>query len=263
MPAWAQPPLPARLDRSGTTSFVGRRHELDRLEKIWTQVEEGRRQTVFIGGEPGSGKSRLAAETARALHRNGVAILLGTTSEELSYPYQPLVEALDHLLITAEAGSLADVLPDSAAELLRITPNVLRHIPDLPDPSPGEHEYRRELFDSYTDLMRGLASQRPSALILEDLQWSSAPTRLLLSHLVQSIDDAPLLIVGTMRNTAPDRSDDLGLMIANLHRLPGVTRIDLTGLEADDIETYLAEKEPSSPTQLARAAALLRDQTGG
>jgi len=263
MSSWPLPPLPARFSDPEQNPFVGRRHEVASLEEVWAHVERGHRQAVFVGGEPGSGKTRLAAEAARALHRQGVAVLLGTTSRELSYPYQPLVEALDQLLLAAEPGKLSDFVDDTVSNLLRITPNLRRHGESLPDPSPAEYEYRRELFDAYATLLERMAAERPIALILEDLHWSSAPTRLLLGHLIESVDDVPLLILGTMRNTAPDRSDELGLVIADLYRLPGVTRIDLTGLEAADIEEYLALQGADDSRRLGPAAMLLKDHTGG
>jgi len=263
VPKWAQPPLPARFADTESDPFVGRHLARESLGEAWTRVEHGQRQAVFIGGEPGSGKSRLAAETARALHREGAAVLLGTTTRDLGYPYQPLVEVLDQVLLDAEPGGLADVMPGDAAELLRITPNVRRHGPDLAEPEVSDHEYRRELFDSYAGLFRNLARIRPVALILEDLHWSSAPTRHLLSHVIDTIEDSPVLVIGTMRNSAPDRSDGLGAVIAELHRHSGVARIDLGGLDVSEIESYLVARGAGAPGRLGRAAMLLRDQTGG
>lgn len=261
MPSWALPPLPAWYTAGTHPSFVGRRHEMAQLEAIWDLVENGLRQAVFVGGEPGSGKTRLGIAMAEALHAQGVAVLVGTNFPELSRPYQPLVEALNQLLLSTESGSLAHLSPSS--ELLRITPHLRRHWPDLADPSSGEQEYRLELFDAYSQLVTELARDRPLALFLEDLHWSTAPTRLLLSHLIHSVADAPLLVFATMRTQAPDRSDELSMVIADLYRLPGVSRIDLAGLESSDIETYLRQEGTGEREHLKETAVVLRDQTGG
>lgn len=263
MPNWAAPALPAWFTPSGHPPFVGRTQELGRLEEIWGLVESGARQAVFVGGEPGSGKTRLGVEVAKALHTQGVAVLVGTNYPELSRPYQPMVEALNHLLISASPGELTHLMPDGASELLRITPHVRRHSPDLADPKPGEQEYRLELFDAYSGFISATAGERPLALILEDMHWSSAPTRLLLSHLIQTITDVPLFVFATMRTQAPDRSEDLALAIADLYRLPGISRIDLGGLESPEIESYLRQEGANEHDHLKETAAILRDQTGG
>jgi hypothetical protein len=45
--------------------------------------------------------------------------------------------------------------------------------------------------------------------------------------------------------------------------LDGVRRLDLRLPTADDIAEYLAQQSPAPDRQVRRAAALLRDQTGG
>jgi DNA-binding CsgD family transcriptional regulator len=243
--------------------LAGRRQELERLEQVWELVEKGERQAVFLGGEPGSGKSRIASEMGRALHTQDAVVLLGFNAPDLSYPYEPLVDALNHLLTTTEEGSLAGLIPDDARELLRITPHLRLHRPELEDPAPSRREYRRELFTAYVDLIKAIAAERPVAIFLEDMHWSSAPTRLLMSTLIESTENTRLLVIATMRTTAPDRSDELSYVLADLHRLPGVSRMDLVGLRLEDIERFLIGEMGADVPHLKESAALLLDLTGG
>ena len=57
-------PLPPLLNRSGRI-FVGREDEWRRLMRFWDDAGAGRLRAVIVAGEPGVGKSRLAAEFAR------------------------------------------------------------------------------------------------------------------------------------------------------------------------------------------------------
>src|SRR5205807_1780165 len=59
------PPLPSRLAAS-TSTFVGRAHELEVLAAHARAAASGQRRLVLIGGEPGIGKTALAAQAARA-----------------------------------------------------------------------------------------------------------------------------------------------------------------------------------------------------
>src|ERR1700761_6115443 len=130
MAAWEAPPYPIRTAGAAIPVFVGRAAETSAAEEAWAAVRAGGRQIIFIGGEPGAGKSRLAAEIAAAAHGQGAVVLLGNCSPEPSGAYQPFAECLEQLLGGTPPGALAAWLPDSAAELLRLTPLVWRHRPE-------------------------------------------------------------------------------------------------------------------------------------
>src|SRR5205814_6433663 len=87
--------LPARLTAAARAPFVGRQAELDRLVAAWREARAGSLRAVLLAGEPGMGKTRLAAELARRAHEAGAAVLHGRFSEDELAPYQGWVEALD------------------------------------------------------------------------------------------------------------------------------------------------------------------------
>ena len=248
---------------TGVAAFVGRAAELSAAARAWAAVSAGERQVILIGGEPGAGKSRLAAEIAAAARRAGAVVLLGACSPEPGGPYQPFTECLEQLLGDADPGELAPCLPDTAAELLRLTPLVWRHLPELAAPAGAGGDYRRELFDAVARLLRAAGERRPLVCVLEDLHWAGQPTLQLLDYVAQRTGGARLLLLCTHRTTAPDRSDELGYAIADLYRLDGVLRLDLAGLSADEIAEYLSAEGGLPSPQAREYAAMLRDQTGG
>ena len=67
MAGWECPALPARWGQVQHPAFVGRQRETAALREAWGLVARGLRQVVFIGGQPGVGKSRFVAEMATAL----------------------------------------------------------------------------------------------------------------------------------------------------------------------------------------------------
>ena len=263
MGVWDAPPLPARAAGRAKPVFVGRAAETAAAERGWATVRSGARELIFIGGEPGAGKSRLVEEIAAALHGRGAVVLIGTCSPEPGPAYEPFAECLEQLLGGTAEGVLAEYLRGSARELLRLTPLVRRHRPDLPPPPGDGSDYRRELFDAVTDLLRSVAQVRPVVCVLEDLHWAGTPTLQLLGHVTQQSAQSRVLLLCTHRTTAPDRSDELTYAIADLYRLDGVRRIDLPGLSADEVAQYLVA-EGGLPVRRAREyATVLRDQTGG
>jgi len=260
---WTPPPLPGRLLFEGDLPFVGREFEWGILENAWEAVESGQRQVVFVAGEPGAGKTRLVGEAAVALHQLDVAVLYGTSFADFGVPYQPFVECLEHLFAGAEPGGFRDVLPESAHHLRRLTPLIAETDISAKEQVPGMREDRQELFAAFRDLMHALTKDRAVALILEDLHWENEPTRQLLSYLVQASESDRLLIMATHRSTPPDRNNELANVVASLYRLPGVHRVDLSGLEVTDITKCLMMSGVTDHSEARRSAVLLRDQTGG
>jgi DNA-binding NarL/FixJ family response regulator len=225
-------------------------------------VEAGRRQVVFVGGEPGVGKTRLVAEAAGALCDAGAVVLVGASSPETGVPYQPFVEILNHLVSTAPEGALASALEMGGPELSRLSGAFSRD-GDVGNPGPLAAESRRELFEAVARLFRALSSDGCLALVLDDLHWAQVPTLALLEHVVQACSDTRMLVLATFRTRAPDRSDEVAARVAELHRLDGVHRLDLCGLDAEAIAEYVALRTGLPRSELRVPAALLRDRTGG
>ena len=262
MVQWAPPPLPAELIARRRGPLVGRAAELAVFEQAWERVERGNRQAVFVGGEPGAGKTRLAAEVAGSLVEHGVVVLVGSSTADADVPYAPFAEALDRLLSAAPPEAMAHVLADAGPQLRRLTARMDRHLPDgSPAADPGAP--RGALFDAVTGVLRRLAIDRPVALILDDLHWAQLPTLAMLEQVLIGCADARLLVVATFRTTEPERSDDLITRLAELHRFDGVRRLDLAGLDTEAIAEFVCRIEELAPASARTAAALLRDKTGG
>ncbi|WP_310768124.1 ATP-binding protein [Mycobacterium sp. Z3061] len=262
MAQWVPPPLPAEVVVRRRGSFVGRAGELAALEQAWELVEKGDRQAIFVGGEPGAGKSRLVAAIAGSLADHGVAVLMGSCTADAGVPYEPFVEALDRLLSSNPAGAFAETLAEAGPQLSRLSSHVQRHSADT---AVTEHAGtgRRVLLDALTGFLRRLTRDRPIALMLDDLHWAQLPTLAMLEHVLAGCADVRMLVVATFRTTAPDRSDELVTRMAEMHRFDGVRRLDLDGLDTDAIAEFVCSTQRLARSELRTAAALLRDKTGG
>jgi predicted ATPase/DNA-binding CsgD family transcriptional regulator len=262
MAQWVPPPLPAELLVRRRGPLVGRGAELAAFEQAWQRVEEGIRQVVFVGGEPGAGKSRLVAEIAGTLADHDVAVLVGSSTADAGVPYEPFADALDRLLVAGPDGCLTAPLGDSGPQLRLLSNQVDRHVTDSDAPEES-HPGRRLLFNALTAFLRRLTADHPVALILEDLHWAQLPTVAMLEHVVAGCADVPMLIVATFRTTPPDLSDELIGRLAAMHRFDGVRRLDLAGLDTEAIVEFVHRTQQLPPSKARTAAALLRDKTGG
>src|SRR5439155_15997487 len=145
-----------------------------------------------------------------------------------------------HLFRATAEGELAELVGERGVELRRLSSAVLLHRPDVADDRTDVADVRRDLFDAVAGLLRDMAAERPVTLVLDDLHWAQPPTLALLEHVVQECPDTRLLVLAAFRTNAPDRSDQLAASVAELHRLDGVRRVDLSGLDTDSIAEYLS-----------------------
>ena len=91
-------PLPVALASSRGGVFVGRGAQLAELGVAWKTPNPVGARMVLISGEPGIGKSRLAAHFAATVHEDDATVLFGRCDEEALRPYQPFAEALNNYL---------------------------------------------------------------------------------------------------------------------------------------------------------------------
>ena len=233
-------PIPPLLTDIGRV-FVGRDTELERMKLRWKEAVAGERRAVLFGGEPGVGKTRLAAELAAFAYEDGGGVVLaGRCDEDLGVPYQPFVEALRHFLDHTPTDSLRERLGRYGGELVRLLPEVAERLPDLPPPLKSDPETERyRLFDAVAGWLAAVSSDRPLLLVLDDVQWAAKPTLLLLRHVLHAAEPMRLLVVATYRDTDIGRGHPLGELLADLRRDTGVERISLSGLSVAGVVGYI------------------------
>jgi DNA-binding SARP family transcriptional activator len=241
----------------GDEGFVGRVAELDRLHAAWAAARSGRCRLVLVAGDPGIGKSRVAAAFTR--RREAGIVLFGRCDEEMGVPYQPFVEALGRYLREEPAPELGRF----GGELVRLVPEVAER--GLPPPlrsDPATERYR--LFDAVVGWLSALSQRAPVVLVLDDLHWATRNTLLLLRHIIRSDEALPLLVVAAYRDSPLDVTSDLAGTLAELLPQPGVERVRLAGLDEAGVAAVMEARARHELDDEGRAlAGLLHAQTAG
>ncbi len=234
-----RPPSALAVDDDGYP-FVGRQAELDRVGAAWQAALVAGPGLVLLGGEPGIGKTRLAMEHARIAHREGADVLVGRCDEDLAVPYQPFAEALSRAIRQVPPDELPSLLGGQGGELVRLVPDLADLVPDLPRPVSSDPETDRfRLFDAVAGALARLSRRAPLVLVLDDLHWATAPTLLLLRHVVTRSEPMAVLAIGTYRHTEVDDHHPLAEVLGEPGRLPHVTRIVLGGLDEDAVHGFV------------------------
>ncbi|MEX2100124.1 MAG: AAA family ATPase, partial [Acidimicrobiia bacterium] len=250
-------PLPPDLEPGTRFLFAGRHAELEDLVARWKSATAGESGLVLIAGEPGVGKTRLSMEIARRAQEDDAVVLYGRCDDEIGVPYQPFVEALTFWIERVLVGSGAGALGRHGGELVRLVPHLADRVDDLPAPlssDPETEQYR--LFDAVASWLSAVAEDRALLLVLDDVHWAAKPTLLMLRHVARS-SEGRLLVVATYRDTELERSHPLTGALADLRRMPDVSRIALVGLDesgvAELLESTAGHTLDESGVALARA----------
>ena len=127
----------------------------------------------MIVGEPGAGKSSLAARFAADVHAAGATVLWGRAAPEAVVPFEPLVQALRTALLALSPRARERVVADRSA-LATLLPELPQLVPTLraERPPPGVERYL--LFETVDDLLEMESSVTPILLVLDDLHWADA-----------------------------------------------------------------------------------------
>jgi DNA-binding winged helix-turn-helix (wHTH) protein/predicted ATPase len=259
----AAPPLavpePSRL--------VGRTDELEELARRFDQARSGRRQMVFITGEPGIGKSSLAdvfLDQVRNIRTAKIAHGQCLDHHGVGEPYLPLIEALTRLAADRDGSAVKDILSAHAPSWLAQMPALWTRAERSVLEARGRPT-RERMLRELTDAVEAIAATAPLLLKLEDIHWSDSSTLDWLAHVARRSDPARLMVMATFRPAdAAANKTDLGALLAELALHGWCNEIALSPLGLQAIESYVqARLGDDGITQSSKIAPLLLERTGG
>ncbi|HWX74332.1 MAG TPA: AAA family ATPase, partial [Solirubrobacteraceae bacterium] len=258
-------PLPTLIEASRARGFAARKPERAQLAGVLEAAEAGARQVVLISGEPGIGKTALATELAIGAHEGDMPVLYGRCEEDAALPFEPFVEALDHLIAQIPDALVEQHVAEHGGELIRIVPHVRARAEDAPEPRSADPVSERyALFEAVADVLARAAHDTPLLILLDDLHWAEHSTLQLLRHLVGQLIGAPVVLIGTYRGGELEEGHPLIALLADLHREQGITRIELAGFDEPDVvalmEVLAGHELDSDGEQLA---GVLQRETSG
>jgi len=259
------PKLPGPLRLTPSFPFAGRSRELATLRTLIPRAEGESLRFALVGGEAGSGKSRLVREFAHEAAAGGALVLYGACDSVVRRPYRPFVEALDQLVRNTDEATLRAALGAEGGELSRLLPDLAQRVGELPLPVAADPDTERHrLHTAVADLLAGVGRTAPLVVVIEDGHWADTPTLLLLRHLARGASDARALLVTTFRDTEAEVPEALSAALVDLRRSEGVVRLRLGGLSAEEISEFVRRAVGGDfGPDLPEIARVLSELTGG
>jgi DNA-binding SARP family transcriptional activator/tetratricopeptide (TPR) repeat protein len=194
--------LPAPLlERPADGPFVGRVDELARLVACCDGITATGARVAVVRGEAGIGKTALTRQVAAHAAQRGAVVVYGRCDEHLAVPYQPVAEALRAFVRTEPPDTVVATLGADASALARLVPELATVVPGPAAAASGDPAVDQlRLYHAVSAWLGELARASPVVLVLDDIQWATGSTALLVRHVVRDLRDAPLLVLATLRD---------------------------------------------------------------
>ena len=223
--------------------IIGRSDAIERLRAAWRHACSGKRQIVWIAGEPGVGKTTLIEYFAAEVGENYCAHGQCVEQSGAGEPCLPVLEALSAL-------SRRD--PSFGAAIRAVAPTWLLQLPWL---SSAEERValRHELSGSgqprmlreFGELLERHAQNQPLLLVTEDLHWSDHATVQLIDYVARRRASTRLLWLASYRLTEIVATDHPLKSLRHELRLHGLAEeIVLDAFSEKEVADYVATKIP-------------------
>jgi len=250
-------PSTAPAPSAGRAELIGRERELAGLRAALNGAVQSCGRLIWIAGEPGIGKTRLAEQLVADARACGADTVWGRCwSEEGAPELWPWVQVIRTCLRRVDEEALRKLVGPHASEL-----TALVAAPDSAPSVPSPAAARFRLFNAIAHFLDAYARRTPLVIVLEDLHRADPQSLLLLQFFAQEQRERPILLVATYREPSVPANPALVRSILETMREPGCERIELGGLSVSETRAFLGTAVGREPP--VDFAAGLHGRTGG
>jgi tetratricopeptide (TPR) repeat protein len=205
--------------------IYGRSDLLERARRARERASMGSGKLLLFTGEAGIGKSFLARHVVGEAAARGARVAWGRCWEAGGAPaYWPWAQVFRDLGVQNPFSTMT------------------------PELSRGALEARFAAFECAAQFLKASATDRPLALVLDDLHVADAPSLLFLLFLARELPRTAILVVAVYREVEAESAAEIAPLLAKIAREAEV--YPLARLTLSDVAVWLRESrtEPSSRT---------------
>ena len=187
------------IARRPDAPLVGRRAELERLVlAVRESAAASACRRVVVLGEPGIGKTRLAAELSRTLADEARVLTGRCVPYAEGATYLPLVEIVEQVAGGEEVGAALHALLDGEPDGEQAATRLVDALTGAAAVDSGD------VFWATRKLLETLAREQPLLVVLEDVHWAEPTFLDLVEYLVGWSTGAPIALVCLARTELLD-----------------------------------------------------------
>jgi tetratricopeptide (TPR) repeat protein len=258
---------PARTVASKEVPLVDRTEEMKLLKEAVDRTIQGEGSLVFLHGEAGIGKTRLARELRAYAQTRGMQVLYGRCPALFRMdgvpPYVLWNEAIKDYLETCTPELLYKVIGLYPAEVAKLVPELRQKLSAIPQSFPiSPEQEQNRLFEAVSQFITNISKEAPLLVVLDDLQWTDPSSLLLLHYLARGTHRTPLLLLGAYRSTDIDAKHPLTPVLTELNRERLLQSVSLKRMSMNDVSEMIKQllKQDDVPAEFCR---LVYEKTRG
>lgn len=219
--------------------LIDRVEEMNILREAVDRAVHGEGGLVFVSGEAGIGKTRLARELRAYARLRGMQVLYGRCPALFRMdgvpPYILWSEVIRDYLENCSPEQLYRVVGFYPAEVAKLVPELKQRLAAIPQSLPISPEHERDrLFEAVSQLITNISKETPLLVVLDDLQWTDQTSLLLLHYLARGVYKTPLLLLGAYRETDIDERHPISPVLTELNRERLLQSVTLKRMSLND-----------------------------
>jgi len=182
------------------SEFVDRNEELEELKKVMEQVIHEKGITLFLRGEVGVGKIRLAEEFEKHILSKGFLSLKGECLQHGSMkPYSLFIDALTGYFQTTTGENIRKIIEKTPLNIVKMIPVMSAfsqafEIIKKEKISASLRDEKERIFENMYNLILRVSNGKPMVLFLDNLQWADESSLSLLHYVAKGISDSHIML---------------------------------------------------------------------
>jgi serine/threonine protein kinase/tetratricopeptide (TPR) repeat protein len=226
--------------------LIDRVEEIRLLRETVDRAVRGEGGVVFLHGEAGIGKTRLARELGAYARLRGMQVLYGRCPALFRMdgvpPYILWSEVIKDYLQACTPEQLYKVIGYYPGEVCKLVPEVKQKLGTVPQSLPISPEQERDrLFEAVSQFVINISKEAPLLVVLDDLQWTDQSSLLLLHYLARGIYRESLLLLGAYRDTDIDERHPLSPVLTELNRERLLQSAPLKRMSFNDVSEMIKQ----------------------
>jgi serine/threonine protein kinase/Tfp pilus assembly protein PilF len=224
--------------------LIDRVEEIRLLREAVDRAGRGEGGIVFLHGEAGIGKTRLARELGAYARLRGMQVLYGRCPALFRMdgvpPYVLWSEVIKDYLQVCTPEQLYKVIGYYPGEVCKLVPEIKQKLGTIPQSLPISPEQERDrLFEAVSQFVINISKEAPLLVILDDLQWTDQSSLLLLHYLARGVYRESLLLLGAYRDTDIDERHPLSPVLTELNRERLLQSAQLKRMSFDEVSEMI------------------------
>ncbi len=250
--------------RPSEAPLIGRSQELAHLVDAIDAAANGAGSVVFITGEGGVGKTRLASAAAGEAVKRGCLVASGRAYPvETGIPYAVFSDAFVPVIKRIDPAALSVLTRGTSAELAHLFPPLASPSGSNAGAGLDASELKARLLWNFSQFLGRLSAKQSLVVLLDNIQWADASSLELLHFIARQIESQKVLLICTYNETERDGNPALRATEQSLQKLGLVTVQQMQPLTAADVAELVRTTFNATADESRPFAARLYEWTRG